>query len=48
MLVYAGACLRELVSSEGDSVASSTAVRNVDAIELARQKRSKGTHDVAS
>jgi hypothetical protein len=47
MLVHAGACFRELVPSEGDSAASSLALRKVDAIELVRQKRSDGTQDVA-
>src|SRR5215813_10692350 len=47
MLVHAGACLRELVPSASEGVASSVALRKVDAIELVRQKRSDGTQDVA-
>src|SRR5215813_2712814 len=47
MLVHASACLRELVPSTGETVASSVALRKVDAIELVRQKRSDGTQDVA-
>src|SRR5262249_3000194 len=47
MLVHAGACLRDLVPSAGETVASSAAFRKLDAIELVRQKRSDGTEEVA-